>query len=115
MFQDHNLTVQTSSITTRCCFSTPPENIRKPKGFLMFSGGMGTQHWPVMGQKCLTMKSRSRQKGPSNFLKYFAKFLRKFLTGVFLLRKLQVVGGYILRNKCVSSWNFQSQSEHITP
>ena len=26
----------------------PPEN-RKPRGFLMFSGGIEKQHWPVMG------------------------------------------------------------------
>ena len=25
-------------------FSIPPENIRKPKGFLMFSGGIEKQH-----------------------------------------------------------------------
>ena len=27
-------------ITAWCCFSIPPENIRKPKGFLMFSEGI---------------------------------------------------------------------------
>ena len=27
-----------------CCFSIPPENIRKPLGFLMFSGGIEKQH-----------------------------------------------------------------------
>ena len=31
------------------CFSIPPENIRKPKGFLMFSGGIEKQHRAVMG------------------------------------------------------------------
>ena len=30
-------------ITAWCCFSIPPENIRKPKGFLMFSGDMVNQ------------------------------------------------------------------------
>ena len=25
------------------------ENIRKPKGFLMFPGGIDKQHWAVMG------------------------------------------------------------------
>ena len=29
---------------TRYCFSVPPEKIRKPKGFLMFSGGIEKQH-----------------------------------------------------------------------
>ena len=29
-------------------FSIPPENIRKPKGFLMFSGGIEKQHRAVM-------------------------------------------------------------------
>ena len=29
----------------------PPENIRKPLGFLMFSGGMEKQHCAVMGLK----------------------------------------------------------------
>ena len=36
-------------ITVRCCFSVPPENIGKPKGFLMFSGGIEKQHGDVMG------------------------------------------------------------------
>ena len=35
-------------ITARCCFSIPPENIRKPVGFL-FSGGIEKQHQAVMG------------------------------------------------------------------
>ena len=26
-----------------------PENIRKPKGFLMFTGGIEKQHWAAMG------------------------------------------------------------------
>ena len=30
-------------------FSIPPENIRKPLGFLMFSGGIEKQHRAVMG------------------------------------------------------------------
>ena len=29
--------------------SVPAENIRKPKGFLMFSGGIEKQHRVVMG------------------------------------------------------------------
>ena len=29
--------------------SIPPENIKKPKGFLMFSGGIEKQHRAVMG------------------------------------------------------------------
>ena len=29
--------------------STPPENIRKPEGFLTFSGGIEKQQWAVMG------------------------------------------------------------------
>ena len=31
-------------MTAQCCFSIPPENIRKPLGFLMFSGGIEKQH-----------------------------------------------------------------------
>ena len=27
----------------------PPENINKPKGFLIFSGGIAMQHWVEMG------------------------------------------------------------------
>ena len=34
-----------------CCLSIPPENIRKPKGFLMFSGGADKQHQVVNGLK----------------------------------------------------------------
>ena len=30
-------------ITAWCCFSIPPENVRKPKGFLMFSGDIEKQ------------------------------------------------------------------------
>ena len=36
------------SVSSPCCFSMPPENIRKPKGFLMFSGGIEKQHQAVM-------------------------------------------------------------------
>ena len=32
----------------RCCLSTPPENIRKPLGFLMFLGGIDKQKRTVM-------------------------------------------------------------------
>ena len=37
------------SITARCCFSIPPENISKPKGFLMLSGDIEKQHRAVLG------------------------------------------------------------------
>ena len=33
---------QGQPITARCCLSIPPENIRKPLGFLMFSGSIDT-------------------------------------------------------------------------
>ena len=36
-------------ITAQCCLSIPLENIKKPKGFLMFSGGIDKQHRAVMG------------------------------------------------------------------
>ena len=29
---------------SRCCLSIPLENIKKPKGFLIFSGGIDNQH-----------------------------------------------------------------------
>ena len=32
-----------------CCFAIPPENIRKPEGFLMFSGGIEKQHGAIIG------------------------------------------------------------------
>ena len=32
----------------RCCLSIPPENIRKPLGFLMFSGDIDKQHRALM-------------------------------------------------------------------
>ena len=35
-------------ITTRYCLSMPLETIKKPKGFLMFSGGINKQHRAVM-------------------------------------------------------------------
>ena len=36
-------------ITARCCLSIPPENIKKPLGFLMFSRDIDKQNWTVMG------------------------------------------------------------------
>ena len=36
-------------ITAWYCISIPLENIKKPEGFLMFSGGIEKQHWAVMG------------------------------------------------------------------
>ena len=36
-------------ITDQCCFSIPSENITKPRGFLMFSGGIEKQNRAVMG------------------------------------------------------------------
>ena len=36
-------------ITVRCCFPIPPENIRKPLGFLMFSGGIEKHDRAIMG------------------------------------------------------------------
>ena len=35
----------------RVLLSIPPENTRKPLGFLMFSGDIEKQHRAVMGQK----------------------------------------------------------------
>ena len=35
-------------MTARWCFSIPPENIIKPKGLLMFSGGIENQHRNLM-------------------------------------------------------------------
>ena len=36
-------------IHSQCTLSLPPENIRKPCGFLMFSGGREKVHWERMG------------------------------------------------------------------
>ena len=38
----------TLTITARCCLSIPLENIRRPKGFLMFTGTIDKQHRAVM-------------------------------------------------------------------
>ena len=35
-------------ICSQCTLSLPPENIRKPYGFLMFSGGTEKVHWEQM-------------------------------------------------------------------
>ena len=43
--------VRLQPITARSCLSIPPENIRKPKGFLLFSGGIDKQHQAVMGNR----------------------------------------------------------------
>ena len=40
---------QFNSLQPRVAFLYPPENIRKPKGFLTFSGGIEKQHQAVMG------------------------------------------------------------------
>ena len=36
-----------------CCLSIPPENIRKPKDFLVLSGSIDKQHLTVMGFPCI--------------------------------------------------------------
>ena len=36
-------------ILSQCTLSLPPENIRKPYGFLVFSGGRERVHWERMG------------------------------------------------------------------
>ena len=36
-------------ICSQCTLSLPPENIRKPLGFLMFSRGRERVHWEQMG------------------------------------------------------------------
>ena len=36
-------------ICSLCTLSLPPENIRKPKGFLIFSGGREKVLWEQMG------------------------------------------------------------------
>ena len=36
-------------LSGRCCLFIPPENIRKPKGFMTISGGTDKQHGAVMG------------------------------------------------------------------
>ena len=36
-------------ICSQCTLSVPPENIRKPYGFLMFSGSREGLHWKQMG------------------------------------------------------------------
>ena len=36
-------------ICSQCIFSLPPENIRKPEGFLMFSEVRERVHWEQMG------------------------------------------------------------------
>ena len=36
-------------IFSQCTLFLPPENIRKPYGFLMFSGGRESVHWEQMG------------------------------------------------------------------
>ena len=42
------------SICSQCTVSLPPENIRKPYGFLMFSGGRERVHWENKWIKSLT-------------------------------------------------------------
>ena len=34
---------------SHCTLSLPPENIRKPSGFLLFSGGRERVHWERVG------------------------------------------------------------------
>ena len=40
--------VRVKPIHSQCIFSLPPENIRKPYGVLMFSGGRKMVHWERM-------------------------------------------------------------------
>ena len=45
-----NLAHSLNPLSARCCFSISAENIRKPKGFLMFSGGKEKQYRAAMGE-----------------------------------------------------------------
>ena len=40
----------TYTITAWCCFSIHPENIKKPLGIMMFSGGIEKQQRAVMDE-----------------------------------------------------------------
>ena len=48
---------ETLPTTARCCFSIPPENLRKPLGFLMFSVSINKQHRTFLSvQYCSDLK-----------------------------------------------------------
>ena len=65
---------------TRCCLSIPPENIRKPLGFLMFSRGIDKQHRAVTFSRITFFKSnffKNRWKAVDKIVKnkiYFRTF-----------------------------------------
>ena len=42
-------------IRSHCTLSLPPENIRKPYGFVVFSGGREIMHWERMGYWLTTL------------------------------------------------------------
>ena len=60
-----------------CCFSIPPENIRKPKGFLMFSGGIGKQHRGCNGLRKNIMRIGLKEWFAANEIKQKTKILVK--------------------------------------
>ena len=65
---------------TRCCLSIPPENIRQPLGFLMFSRGIDKQHRAVTFSRITFFKSnffKNRWKAVDKIVKnkiYFRTF-----------------------------------------
>ena len=63
-------------MTARCCFSVPAENIRKPKGFLMFSGGIENEHRVVTGQGPRRKHTSDPVYSYILFLTYIVNFIK---------------------------------------
>ena len=60
-------------ITARYCLSIPPENIRKPLGFLMFPEGIDKQYRTVMGKYILEVNDRNTRERCETFSKLIIK------------------------------------------
>ena len=69
----------------------PPENIRKPKGFLIFSGGKEKQHRAVTGQKHLWNISPLIKLYCHKVRKVFPNILEIFLPNNIVINILTII------------------------
>ena len=57
-FLGSHVRMNLSHLFQKCNLSLPLENIKKPQGFLMFSGGREMVHWKEMGQSLVILPSK---------------------------------------------------------
>ena len=78
-------------IRSQCTLSLPPENIRKPWGFLMLSGGRERMHWERM--RLMFIPKKKRKELPFCMFKSFTiNNIKSINTGwIFIIKILEIL------------------------